>query len=248
MVKAGGDTWYFITANYVFGQQLQRDTTTFVTGAGGKVLGSSPYPFPGTTDFSSFLLQAQASGAKVLGLANAGADTVNCIKQAHEFGLTKKMKLAGLLMFLNDVHGLGLDTAEGLVLTESFYWNMNDRTRAFTDRVKGKMAFYPNMVNAGCYSGTLHFLKTVAEMGVAEAKKDGAAVVARMKKAPTDDDCFGKASIRADGLFLTPSYLFEVKSPSQSKGPWDYYNLLVTTPANEAWEPMAEGGCKLVHA
>ena len=178
MVKAGGDTWYFITADYAFGKQLQADTTGFVKAAGGKVLGASPYPFPGTTDFSSFLVQAQASGAKVLGLCNAGADTVNSIKQAHEFGVNQTMQLAALLMFITDVHALGLDTAQGLNLTESFYWDLNDRTRAFTKRVKPKTPNnWPNMVHAGCYSATLHYLKTVADMGAAEAKKDGAATV-----------------------------------------------------------------------
>jgi branched-chain amino acid transport system substrate-binding protein len=249
MVKAGGTSWYFVTADYVFGQQLQRDTSSFVTAAGGKVLGASPYPFPGTTDFSSFLVAAQASGAKVLGLANAGADTVNSIKQAHEFGLTQSMKLAALLMFLSDVHGLGLDAAQGLVLTESFYWDMNDRTRAFTKRVLPKTPNnYPNMDHAGCYAGSLHFLKAVADLGMAAAKQDGKAIIARMKAMPTDDDAFGKGSIREDGRGMFPSYLFEVKKPSESKYPWDYYKLLVTTPADQAWKPLSEGGCPLVHA
>ena len=168
--------------------------------AGGKVLGSSAYPFPGTTDFSSFLVQAQSSKAKVLGLCNAGADTVNSIKQAHEFGINKSMKIAALLMFVTDVHALGLDAAQGLSLTESFYWDLNDRTRAFTSRVKPKTPNnLPNMIHAGCYSATLHYLKTVADMGAAEAKKDGTATVARMKKRPTEDDCFGKTTIREDG-------------------------------------------------
>ena len=249
MVKAGGDSWYFITADYVFGQQLQRDTSHFVTAAGGKLLGASPYPFPGTSDFSSFLVAAQASGAKVLGLANAGADTVNSIKQAVEFGLTKNMKIAALLMFLADVHGLGLDTAQGLVLTETFYWDLNDRTRAFTNRVKAKTPNnYPNMDHAGCYAGTLHYLKAVAELGAAAAKQDGKAVIAKMKAMPTDDDAFGKGSIREDGRGLFPAYLFQVKTPAESKGPWDYYKLLVTTPADQAWKPMSEGGCPLIKA
>ncbi len=247
MVKTGGDSWYFITADYVFGQQLQRDATSFVTAAGGKVLGASPYPFPGTTDFSSFLVAAQASRAKVLGLANAGADTVNSIKQAVEFGLTRNMKIAALLMFLSDVHGLGLATAKGLVLTETFYWDMNDRTRAFTNRVKAKTPNnYPNMDHAGCYAGTLHYLKAVAALGAAQAKQDGAAVVARMKATPTDDDAFGHGSIRQDGRGLFPTYLFQVKTPEESKYPWDYYKLLVTTPADEAFKPLAQGGCPLV--
>ena len=189
MVKAGGDTWYFITADYAFGQQLQKDTTAFVTAAGGKVMGASPYPFPTTTDFSSFLLQAQSSGAKVLGLCNAGGDTVNSIKQAREFGVT--MKIAPLLMFINDVHALGLDVAGGLSLTESFYWDLNDRTRAFTKRVLPKTPNnYPNMIHAGCYSATNHFLKAVSGMGVAEAKKSGTAIIEKMKSMPVEDDCF----------------------------------------------------------
>ncbi|HEX3574280.1 MAG TPA: ABC transporter substrate-binding protein [Rhodopila sp.] len=245
MVKAGGDSWYFITADYAFGHALQRDTGDFVTGAGGKVLGSVAYPFPGTSDFSSYLIQAQASGAKVLGIANAGADTINTIKQAKEFGI--KMRLAGLLMFLTDVHSLGLDVAQGIALTDSFYWDMNDRTRAFADRFTAKVpGVRPTMVQAGVYSSSLHYLKTAAAMGVAEAKQDGAATVARMKAMPTDDDCFGKGSIRADGRCIHPSYLWEVKKPSESKGPWDYYKLLETTPADEAFRSLDKGGCPLV--
>ena len=246
MAKAGGDTWYFVTADYVFGQQLARDAGRFVIAAGGKVLGESKYPFPATQDFSSFLLQAQASGAKVLGLANAGADTINCIKQAHEFGLTDKMKLAGLLIFISDVNGLGLDVAQGLVLTESFYWDLNDRTRAFTKRVQAKRpGVAPGMDQAGCYGATLHYLKAVADMGVAQAKASGMAAVAKMKAMPTDDDAFGKGSIRSDGRGLFPAYLFQVKTPAESHAPWDYYKLLATTPAAEAFRPLAEGGCKM---
>ena len=247
VAQAGGDSWYFLTADYVFGQQLQRDTTGFVTRAGGKVLGASAYPFPGTTDFSSFLISAQASGAKVLGLANAGTDTVNSIKQAAEFGLTRQMKIAALLMYLSDVHGLGLETAQGLYMTESFYWDLNDRTRAFSERYK---ALYPtarpNMDNAGCYAGALHYLKIVKEMGVAEAQKSGAATVARMKAMPTADDAFGNARIREDGLAVFPTYLFQVKTPAESRGPWDYLKVVVTTPADQAWKPLAESGCPLV--
>ncbi|HET6307491.1 MAG TPA: ABC transporter substrate-binding protein [Rhodopila sp.] len=249
MVKAGGDSWYFVTADYAFGKQLQADTSALVTKAGGKVLGSAQYPFPGTTDFSSFLVQAQASGAKVLGLANAGADTVNSIKQAVEFGLTKSMKVAALLMFISDVHALGLDVAGGLNLTESFYWDMNDRTRAFTKRVLPKTPNnYPNMDHAGNYSATLHYLKAVADMGVAAAKKDGVATVNRMKAMPVEDDCFGKTTIREDGRNLVPSYLFEVKKPSESKGPWDYYKLVASTPGDQAFRPLSEGHCSFVKA
>ena len=247
MVKAGGDSWYFVTADYAFGKQLQADTTNLVKASGGQVKGSTLYPFPGTSDFSSFLVQAQSSGAKVLGLCNAGADTVNSIKQANEFGVNKSMKIAALLMFITDVHALGLETAKGLNLTESFYWNLNDGTRAFTNRVRPKTPNnWPNMVHAGCYSATLHYLKTVHDMGAAEAKKDGVATVQRMKKMPVEDDCFGKTTIREDGRNLTPSFLFQVKAPSESKGPWDYYNLVASTPGNEAYRPLADGHCPFV--
>jgi len=249
LVKAGGDSWFFITADYTFGQALQRDVTGFVTEAGGKVVGSIKYPFPGTTDFSSVLLQAQASGAKILGLANAGADTVNSIKQAHEFGLTPKMKLAGLLVFISDVHSMGLPVAQGLVLTDSFYWDLNDRTRKFSERLKPKSpARRPTMVQAGVYSSALHYLKVAAAMGVVQAKQDGAATVAQLKATPTDDDAFGAGTIRADGRKLHPSYLWEVKTPAESKGPWDYYKPLATTPADQAFRPMDKGGCALVRA
>jgi branched-chain amino acid transport system substrate-binding protein len=249
MVKAGGTSWFFLTADYAFGAALQRDTTAFVKKAGGTVIGSVKTPFP-TADFSSFLLQAQSSGAKVIGLCNAGADTVNSIKQAGEFGLTQAgIKLAGLLVFISDVHALGLQTAQGLNLTESFYWDLNDRTRAFTDRVIKKTdGFHPGMGQAGCYGGTVHYLKAVAAMGAAEAKKSGAATVTRMKAMPTDDDAFGAGSIREDGRGLHPTYLFEVKKPSESKAPWDYYKLVATTPADQAFRPLAEGGCPMVHA
>lgn len=249
MVKAGGDSWYFLTADYAFGKQLQADTSAFIKDAKGTVKGAALYPFPGTTDFSSFLVQAQSSGAKVLGLANAGADTVNSIKQANEFGLTQSMKIAALLMFITDVHALSLDVAKGLVLTESFYWDLNDRTRAFTKRVLPKTPKnYPNMIHAGCYSGALHYLKICAAMGAADAKKDGVATVNRMKAMEVDDDCFGKTKIREDGRNLVPAYLFDVKKPSESKGPWDYYKLLATTPGDEAFRPLADGHCSFVKA
>jgi branched-chain amino acid transport system substrate-binding protein len=249
MVKTGGDSWFFITADYAFGKALQRDTTEFVTGAGGKVLGSVAYPFPGTSDFSSYLIQAQGSGAKVLGIANAGADTINTIKQAKEFGITGKMRLAGLLLFLTDIHSLGLDTAQGIVLTDSFYWDMNDRARAFSNRFSPKIGgARPTMVHAGVYSSVLHYLKTASAMGVDKVKLDGAATIAEMKKIPTDDDCFGPGSIRADGRKLHPAYLWEVKKPSESKGPWDYYKPLATTPADQAFRPLDKGACPLVRS
>ena len=249
LVKAGGDSWYFIGADYAFGHTLADDTASVVRKAGGKVLGSVFYPSPGTTDFSSFLLQAQASGAKVVGFANAGAETINCVKQAHEFGLTPTMKLAALLMYVTDVHALGLPTAQGLSLTETFYWDLNDRTRAFTDRVRPKTPNnLPNMDHAGCYAGALHYMKAAVAMGAAEARRSGAAAVARMKAIPTDDDCFGHGSIRVDGRVLHPAYLFEAKAPADSKAPWDLLRLVATTPADEAFRPLAEGKCPLVHA
>ena len=249
MVKAGGDTWYFLTADYAFGKQLQSDTTDLVKAAGGKVLGASLYPFPGTTDFSSFLVQGQSTRAKVIGLCNAGGDTVNSIKQINEFGLNKTMKVAAMLMFITDVHALGLDVAAGLNLSETFYWDLNERTRAFTNRVKPKTPNnWPNMVHAGCYSATTHYLKTVMDMGAAEAKKDGIATVNRMKKMPVDDDCFGKTTIREDGRNMVPSFLFEVKKPSESKGPWDYFKLVQSTPGNEAFRPLADGHCPFIKA
>ena len=249
MVAAGGDTWFFITADYVFGQQLQRDTAAFVTAAGGKVLGSRAYPFPDTTDFSSLLVQAQASGAKVLGFCNSGNDTVNCIKQAAEFGVAKSMKIAAMLMYNSNVHALGLDVAQGLLMTEAFYWDLNERTRAWMDRVRPKTPNqWPNMVQAGDYAVTLHYLKAVGDMGAAAAKADGAGAVARMKAMPTADDCFGPGMIRADGRKIHPSYLFQAKSPAESHGPWDGLKLVATTPADQAFRPLAAGGCSLVKA
>ena len=247
LVKAGGDSWFFLTADYAFGHALQRDTTGFITEAGGKVLGSVAYPFPGTTDFSSYLLQAQASGAKILGMANAGADTINTIKQFQEFGLGGKMKLAGLLLFLTDVHSLGLKASQGILLSSTFYWDMNDRSRAFSKRMEPKApGVRPTMVQAGVYSSALHYLKVANEMGIDKAKMDGAATVARMKATPADDDCFGKGTIRMDGRKLNPSYLWQVKTPAESKGPWDYYKEVGSTPADQAFRPMGAGGCPLV--
>jgi len=243
MVKAGGDSWFFLTADYAFGHALERDTIAVVEKSGGKVLGTVRHPFPGS-DFSSFLLQAQSSGAKVIGLANAGGDTINSIKQAAEFGITQAgQNLAGLLVFITDVHALGLQTAQGLVLTESFYWDLNDDTRAFAKRFAerngGKM---PTMVHAGVYAGTLHYLKAVEAL----KDKDPAKVMAKMKEMPTDDPLFGKGQVRADGRKVHDMYLFEVKKPEESKGPWDYYKLIAPIPAAEAFRPLEEGECPLV--
>jgi branched-chain amino acid transport system substrate-binding protein len=246
-VHAGGDRWFFITADYVFGQQLQRDTARFVTEAGGKVVGSVSYPFPQTTDFSAQLLQAQSSGATVLGLCNSGGDTINCIKQAHEFGLTPKMRVAAMLMYNSNVHALGLQTAQGLLLTETFYWDLNDRTRAFMNRIKPKTPNqWPNMVQAGDYASVLHYLKAAKDMGIAAAKADGRAAVARMKAMPTDDDCFGTGMIREDGRKIHPAYLFQAKTPAESTGPWDGLKLVSTTPGDQAFRPLSEGGCALI--
>jgi len=248
MVKAGGDSWYFITPNYAFGAATQRDTTHFVEAAGGKVLGAQVYPFPETTDYSAFLVRAQGSGAKILGICGAGADLINIIKQAHEFGLTPKMNLAAMVAYTTDMRSIGIEMAAGTRLSETYYWDLNERTRSFQKRIAPKVTLWPNMAQAGDYSCTLHYLKTVADMGAAAAKANGAATVARMKAMPTDDDCFGPGKIREDGRKLTPAYLFEVKQPSESKGEWDLYKLIGTTPADEAFRPLSEGACPMVKA
>jgi branched-chain amino acid transport system substrate-binding protein len=245
LTKAGGNTWFFITADYAFGQALERDTGAAVEKAGGKILGKVRHPLS-TADFSSFLLQAQSSGAKVVGLANAGADTSNAIKQAAEFGITAGgQKLAGLLLFINDIHALGIDLAHGLTLTNSFYWDLNDQTRAFSERFQKRMktGAVPNMVQAGDYAALLHYFKAAEALGDVS---DGAKVVDKMKEIPTDDPLFGKGEIRVDGRTIHQVYLFEVKTPEESKRPWDYYKLIATIPGNEAFRPLADGGCPLV--
>jgi len=245
LVKSGGDTWFLITADYAFGQALERDTTAAVTAAGGKVLGGVKHPL-NTSDFSSFLLQAQSSKAKVIGLANAGGDTTNAIKQAAEFGIVAGgQKLAGMLMFITDVNALGLNVAQGLNFTETFYWDMNDQTRAFSKRFMDRFKKTPpTMVQAGVYSSLIHYFKALEALG--GNPHDGRAVVAKMKELPTDDPLFGKGSIRADGRKIHPAYLFEVKKPSESKYPWDYYRLIATIPADEAWLPLEKSVCPLV--
>jgi branched-chain amino acid transport system substrate-binding protein len=249
LVKQGGSSWYFLAPDYTFGQQLARDGAAAVTKGGGTVLGTAFYPFPGTTDFSALLLQAQASGAKVLGLCNGGADTVSSIKQAREFGLHHSMTIASLLAFDTDIRAIGLEGAQGLVSTQTYYWNLNDRTRAFNDRIRPKIGtLWPNMSNAGLYSSTLHYLKAVTDMDPAQAKSDGAAVIARMKAMPTDDDAFGQGRIREDGRKLHPAYLMETKTPADSTGPYDVLKLLAIVPADQAWRPLSEGGCSLVKA
>ena len=245
LVARGGKKWFFITADYVFGQQLERDASAIVRATGGTVVGRAAYPFPDTTDFSSYLLQAQASGADVIGFASAGNDTVNGVKQAHEFGLARTMQMAALLAHVTDIEAIGPELAQGLFCTSTFYWDMNEGTRAFTARVQARMPGRrpPNMIQAGCYAGTLHYLRAVAALGAAT---DGAAVVAQMKAMPTEDIAFGRGTIRADGRALFPAYLLQARAPSAIKGKWDLLDLAATTPAAEAWRPLAEGGCPLI--
>jgi len=244
LVKTGGDTWYFLTADYAFGHALERDTAAVVTAAGGKVLGGVKHPL-NTQDFSSFLLQAQSSKAKVIGLANAGGDTINSIKQGAEFGITAGgQQFAGLLVFITDVNSLGLKTAQGLVLTETWYWDMNDANRAWTKRFQAERpGKFPSMVQAGVYSATLHYLKAVA---ATKSAADGKAVVSQMKALPTEDSLFGKGYIRPDGRKIHPAYLFQVKKPEESKYAGDVYNVRATIPAEEAFRPLKDGGCPMV--
>jgi branched-chain amino acid transport system substrate-binding protein len=246
VVKSGGDSWFFLTADYAFGHALERDTTAVITKNGGKVLGGVRHPL-NASDFSSFLLQAQASKAKIVGLANAGGDTTNAIKQAAEFGIVSGgQKLAALLLFITDVHALGLNTAQGLTFTETFYWDLNDQTRAFSkrfsDRMKNKAQ--PTMSQAGVYSSLMHYFKALEALG--GNPHDGTKIVAKMKEMPTDDPLFGKGTIQANGRKIHPGYLFEVKKPSESKGPWDYYKLVATIPAEEAFTPLADSTCALL--
>ena len=240
LVKAGGDTWFFLTADYAFGYALEKDTSEIVKDSGGKVLGSVRVPL-NSSDFSSFLLQAQSSKAKVVGLANAGLDTVNSIKQAAEFGIVRSgQKLAGLLMVLSDVHGLGLEAAQGLVLTEGFYWDRDDTTRAFSERFFKRTSRMPNMIQAGTYSATLSYLKAVKAAGT----KDTEAVAKKLKELPVDD-AFAKGKVLANGRMVHDMYLFEVKKPSESKKPWDYYKQLAVVPGDQAFFTAKDSGCPL---
>ena len=246
LVKAGGDTWFFLTADYAFGAALERDTTAVVLANGGKVVGGVKHPL-NTSDFSSFLLQAQSSKAKIIGLANAGGDTTNSIKQAAEFGIVKGgQKLAALLLFLTDVKAIGLDIAQGLNFTETFYWDMNDQTRAFSKRFSARMknGAPPTMVQAGVYSGVLHYFKALEALG--GNPHDGIKVVDKMKSIPTDDALFGKGEIEPNGRTIHSAYLFEVKKPSESKGPWDFYKLVGTVPGDQAFTPLSESKCALL--
>ena len=243
IVKTGGDTWFFLTSDYAFGHALERDTEAVVLKNGGKVLGKVRHPL-NTADFSSFLLQAQSSKAKIIGLANAGGDTTNAIKQAAEFGIVKGgQSLAGLLVFITDVHALGLQTAQGLIMTGAFYWDSNDKTRSFAKRfAELDRGIHPTMIHAGVYAATLHYLKAVEAL----KSDDGTKVIAKMKDTSTDDPLFGKGTIRADGRKIHPMYLFEVKKPAESKGPWDYYKVRATIPAEQAFRPIDQGDCPLV--
>jgi branched-chain amino acid transport system substrate-binding protein len=246
LVKAGGDTWFFLTADYAFGAALERDTTAVITANGGKVVGGVKHPL-NTSDFSSFLLQAQSSKAKIIGLANAGGDTTNSIKQAAEFGIVKGgQKLAALLLFLTDVKAIGLETAQGLNFTETFYWDMNDDSRAFSKKFAARMksGAPPTMVQAGVYSGLLHYFKALDALG--GNPHDGVKVVDKMKSMPTEDTLFGKGEIQPNGRTIHSAYLFEVKKPSESKGPWDFYKLVGTVPGDQAFTPLSESKCPLL--
>jgi branched-chain amino acid transport system substrate-binding protein len=243
IVKRGGDTWFFLTADYAFGYALERDTEAVVVKSGGKVLGKVRHPFPGT-DFSSFLLQAKASKAKIIGLANAGGDTINSIKQASEFGIVEGgQKLAGLLIFINDIHALGLKTAQGLIFTDPWYWDQSDTNRAFAREYFAALGRMPGYTVVGVYSAVIHYLRAVEALG---SHADGKAVIAKMKELPTEDRLMGKGYVRIDGRKMHPMYLFEVKKPEESKAPWDYYKQLATIPAEEAWRPLDQSECPLV--
>jgi len=246
VLKRGGTTWFFLTADYAFGKSLERDASDIVVAQGGKVIGHALVPFQ-TTDFSSYLIRAQSSGAKVVALANSGGDTINAIKQAYEFGLTNSdQNLVALLAFISDIHAVGLKTAQGLLLTASFYWDLNENTRMWSRRFAARNSGrYPTMNQAGAYASAIHWMKAIAAMDKAKAH-DGAAVVAEMKALPTDDPLFGHGTVRADGRVIHDLYLFQVKSPAESKGPYDYYKLLATIPGEQAFRPLAQGGCKLM--
>ncbi|HMW53599.1 MAG TPA: ABC transporter substrate-binding protein [Rhodocyclaceae bacterium] len=241
VTKQGGKTWFFLTADYAFGQALEKDASAVVTANGGQVLGSVRHPFPGS-DFSSFLLKAQASGAQVIGLANAGADTTNSIKQAAEFGITPKQSLAGLLMFITDIHALGLRATQGMYLTEGFYWDLNDQTREWSRRFMGAQKKMPTMVQAGQYSSVYHYLKAVKAAGTDDTKK----VMEMMKKTPINDFFAKNGRIREDGRMVHDMYLMQVKKPAESKYPWDYYNVRQVIPADEAFQPLSLSRCPLV--
>lgn len=250
-VKEGWDSWFFITADYAFGQQLAKDSASFVTAAGGKVLGEARHPFPDTTDFSAFLLQAKASGAKVIGLANGGVDSINCIKQAAEFGLTGSgHKVVGVGLLMNNIVGMGLQAAQGVLLAEPYYWDLNDETRAFGRRFAARSIgnAMPNSAQAGQYSAITHYLKAVAAMGPDRVKASGRAAVEKMRAIPVEDAIFGKSTIREDGRVTHDIYLFEAKRPSDARDQWDVLRLKATVPGDRAFRPLKEGGCPMVRA
>ncbi len=248
VVKNGGTSWFFITANYTFGTALEGDSRRFVDNAGGTVLGGARFPFPETTDFSPFLLQAQASGAKVIGLAMSGQDVVNCVKQAREFGVVGRPggpQVAGLAILITTIAGMGLESAQGMLLAEPFYWDLNNGTRAFTARFRPRNRdVVPTMNQAGCYAATWHYLKALRQSGASPT--DGAAGVAAMKQVPTEDELFGHGYVRADGRVIHDIHLFRAKTPSESHGPWDLYDYVSTVPGDQAFRPMATGGCPMV--
>ncbi|WP_424140515.1 ABC transporter substrate-binding protein [Roseomonas chloroacetimidivorans] len=248
LVRSGGDRWFYVTADYAFGHAAEADSGQFVRAAGGTVLGSVRYPFGTTSDFSSFLFQAQRSRANVIGFANSGTELIGCLKQAQEFGMSGgRIRTAALVGYITDVLAMGLPVAKGLSLTETFYWDLNDRTRAFMARMKPKLpdGVFPNMSHAGDYASVRHYLKAVRALGVERAKASGAEVIAMMKRMPTDDDCFGQGLIRADGRKVHKAYLFQVKAPEESRYLGDTYKLVATVPAEEAFRPISEGGCSL---
>ena len=241
VTQGGGKKWFFLTADYAFGHSLEKDATAVVKANGGEVVGAIRHPFPGS-DFSSFLLKAQSSGAQIIGLANAGADTIGSIKQAAEFGITPKQSLAGLLMFITDVHSLGLKTTQSMYQTEGFYWNLNDDTRAWSKRFFDQHKRMPTMVQAGQYSSVMHYLKAVKAVG----GDDTAKVMAQMKKTPVNDFFAKNGTIRADGRMVHDMYLLQVKKPAESTTPWDYYNVRATIPAAEAFQPLSASSCPLI--
>lgn len=250
LIGRGGDKWYFVTADYTFGHSIQNDATSLLAASGGKVVGSSAYPFPGTSDFSSYLLAAQSSGANVIAFANAGDDLINCVKQLREFGMAGHgLAVAAMVGSVTAVSGAGLETMQDVNLAECFYWDANDRTRAFMSRVKPRLlpGVIPNEVHAGAYAAVTHYLKTVKLLGAAKAKASGRDLVAAMKALPTDDDCFGPGSIRADGRTIHPCYLFQVKRPADSRYRGDFFNTLATIPTDDAFRPITEGGCPMIH-
>jgi len=250
ILRGGGRSWYFITADYAFGTSIEADAAGVIQAGGGRILGSARYPFPGTTDFSAYLLQAASSGAEVIAFANTGADLANCIKQAREFQLPRPgQRLAAMSGYITDFHAIGVQDAQGLLMTENFYWDLNDRTRAFLARVRSEVTEnWPSTAHASAYSAVSHYLKAARAMGPAQAKLSGAATMAAMKAMPTDDDCFGPGSIRADGRKIHPAYLFQVKTVRQSIGPWDLFTVAETISADRAFRPMAEGHCALAAA